>query len=517
MWLVIVFVAYLVVLAGIGAYCARFNRTLADFVLGGRRLGPWATAISAQASDMSAWLLIGLPATAFVDGLAAVWAAAGCAVGTVFNWVVIAPRLRRQTQAGGALTIPDYLAWRFGGDRFAAVRVASVLVILLAYATYIASQFMAAGKVFETTFGEQLGTWQGAVDTGWLTLRYEHPYHTGMLAGVGIILLYTAMGGFTAVAWTDLAQGMLMVLTLVVLPIVGLAGLAGLGELGTKLHAANPNLLGPAGAQGLRGGAFWMGVCVGGLSWGLGYPGQPHILVRFMALRDPKAMRRAAVIGIAWVVLAMAGAIFVGLVGRAVLAPAADWQAMLPDKDHVMPALALRLMHPALAGLMIAGAVAAMMSTVDSQLLVAASAVEEDIYIRLLGGHPKDGRAVWIGRVTVLALGAAALPIAWSRQSVFETVFNAWGVLAAGIGPVVILGLLTRRTNKWGALVGIVVGAGIAQSWRSVHPALAGWVSADVHLLLSNGLVLGFFANLALAYLVSLLTAGRRPGEQPAA
>jgi len=498
-WLLIVFVTYLVGVAAVGAYCARYNRTLADFVLGGRRLGPWVTALSAQASDMSAWLLIALPATAFADPPSAIWAAIGCAIGTVFNWAVVAPRLRRESERSGALTIPDYLAARYGGGRLPLVRVVSVLVILTAYATYIASQFMAAGKVFETTFGPHLGAGQWALATPWGELAYHHPYHTGMLAGVGIILLYTAMGGFTAVAWTDLVQGLLMVLTVLVLPLVGLALPVTLtGPVGAAFVAPGP-------AQGT---AFVVGVCIAGLSWGLGYPGQPHILVRFMALRDPKKMRRAAVIGITWVILAMSGAIAVGLVGRRLVDGAA--LDTLTDADHVMPALAVRLMPPALAGLMIAGAVAAMMSTVDSQLLVAASAVEEDIYIRLLGGRPGDRRAVWIGRITVLVLGAIALPIAWGRAGVFKTVFNAWGVLAAGIGPVVILALLTRRTNRWGAFVGILAGAGIAQAWVWVGPIL------PKGSLWGNGLILGFFANLILAYVVSLLTGGSNRAETSA-
>jgi len=488
-WLLIVFVLYLVGLAAIGAYCVRLNRTLADFVLGGRRLGVWVTAISAQASDMSAWLLIGLPATAFATGLSVVWTVIGCAAGTVFNWLVIAPRLRRASEAGGALTIPDYLAARYGEGPWRLVRVVSVLVILLAYTTYIASQFMAAGKIVETTFGH--------IETPWGTVGLG--YHTGMLVGVGIILLYTAMGGFTAVAWTDLAQGLLMVLTVVVLPVVGLVGLGGMAVMWNRLGTAAPGLLAVSGEKG--GLSFVMGVCVAGLSWGLGYPGQPHILVRFMALRDPKQMWRAAAIGIVWVVLAMAGAVFVGLVGRAMLAD-------LSDSDHVMPMLAVRLMHPAVAGLMIAGAVAAMMSTVDSQLLVAASAVEQDIYIRLLGGRARDRTAVWIGRIAVLGLGAAALPIAWDRESVFETVFDAWGVLAAGLGPVVILGLLTRRTNAWGAVVGIMVGLVVAQFWSWVKPAFGG------DRFFVNGLVPGFVLNLVLAYGISVAT-GRSRGAGP--
>jgi len=489
MWVLVVFILYLMGLVALGVYCARLNRTLADFVLGGRRLGVWVTAISAQASDMSGWLLIGLPATAFAIGLSAVWVVAGCTAGAVFNWLVIAPRLRRETGAAGALTIPDYLAGRYGEGPLRLVRVASVAVILLAYATYIAAQFMAAGKIFETTFAH--------VETPWGVLGLG--YHEGMLIGVGIIMLYTAMGGFLAVAWTDLVQGLLMVLTVVVLPIVGLAGLGGMTVLGGRLAELDPALL--TVTQGKSGLAFVMGVAVAGLSWGLGYPGQPHILARFMALKDPKAMRRAAVLGITWAGLALTGAMMLGLVGRAMLHE-------LADTDHVMPTLAVRLVHPLVAGVMIAGAVAAIMSTVDSQLLVAVSAVEEDIYIRLLGGKPQDRGAVWFGRLTVLGLGAAALPIAWPRESVFSTVFDAWGVLAAGIGPLVILGLLTRRTNAWGAMAGILAGTVVAQGWPWVKPAFGG----DV--LFENGLIPGFVLNLALAYGVSLL-AGGRGGTSP--
>jgi len=488
--LVIVFIIYLLALAALGAYCARFNRTLADFVLGGRRLGVWVTALSAQASDMSAWLLIGLPALGYTMGLGALWTAVGCALGTAFNWMIIAPRLRRATGARNILTIPDFLAARFAGDRWQLVRVLAVVVILVAYVSYIASQLIGAGKTFESAFGQ-------AATPGILKLDY----HAGILIGLGIILLYTAMGGFTAVAWTDLVQGLLMVTTVVALPIVGLVGLGGLPVLWSRLHAINPSFLGVAGEKGASGLAFLMGVCISSLSWGLGYPGMPHILVRYMAIREPKEMRRAAFIGITWVLLAMWGAIFVGLVGRATL-------GTLADKDHVMPSLALELMHPALAGVMIAAAVAAMMSTVDSQLLVAASAVEEDIYIRLLGGRPRDRRAVWIGRLTVLALGAAAIPIAWPGESVFKKVFDAWSVLAAGLGPVVVLALLSRRTNHWGAMVGIAVGLVISQFWHGVKPLFGG----DRYF--GNGLIPGFVLNLALAYLVSLATGGARASPQ---
>jgi len=479
-------VLYLLAVAAIGAYCSRLNRTLADFVLGGRRLGVWVTAVSAQASDMSAWLLIGLPGAAYLKGLSVVWIVIGCAAGTVFNWVIVAPRLRRATERGGALTVPDYLAGRYGAGRGRLVRLIAVIAILTAYATYIASQFTAAGKTFDRVFAVVQTPWGTPAELGL-------GYHAGMLIGVGIILLYTTMGGFTAVAWTDLAQGMLMVVTVVVLPLAGIVTIGGPVALQEGLNGIDPALLSVTGG-GADWPMFWCGVCLGGLAWGLGYPGQPHILVRFMALRDPKAMSRAATIGIVWVLVAMTGAILLGLVGRVMFDG-------LDDKEKVMPALAVGLMHPAIAGAMIAGAVAAMMSTVDSQLLVAASAVEQDVYIRLLGGRPQGRRAVWIGRITVLVLAAAALPIAWPEdKEVLATVLDAWGVLGAALGPAVILGLLTRRTNRWGAFVGIAVGLAVSLFWAEIN-----WLFGGERYF-TSGLAPGFVLNLILAYTVSLLT-----------
>jgi len=491
MWILSVFVLYLVVLAAIGVYCMRFNRTLADFVLGGRKMGVWVTAISAQASDMSAWLLVGLPAYAYATGLSAIWMLVGCSAGIIFNWVVIAPRLRRDSERYGSLTIPDYLSSRYAGG-WPLVRIAAVLIILLGYATYIASQFIAAGKVFATTFGN--------VETPWGELSIS--YHEGMLIGVGIIILYTVMGGFMAVSWTDLAQGMLMVLTVVILPIIGVIAVGSLALVGDKLHAFDPEILSVAGKSvdgagiiSTSGAAFWIGLVLGNMSYGPGYPGQPHILVRFMALEDPRKMRRAAIIGIVWSILAMAGAIAVGLIARVTLGE-------LADKDQAMPSLAMSLMHPGIAGVMIAGAVAAMMSTVDSQLLVAASAVEQDIYIRLFGGKAHGRSAVWIGRVTILILGAAALPIAWGGESVLSKVLDAWGILGAGLGPVVTMGLLTRRANRHGAFAGMIAGVCTVYFWDSIAPIF------HAKELFDTGLVPGFLLNLLLIWVVSLITGG---------
>jgi sodium/proline symporter len=233
------------------------------------------------------------------------------------------------------------------------------------------------------------------------------------------------------------------------------------------------------------------------MSFGPGYPGQPHILVRFMALKDPKKMRQAAIIGITWSVLSMIGAIAVGLVGRAMLGE-------LADKDQVMPSLAMKLMHPGVAGIMIAGAIAAMMSTVDSQLLVAASAVEQDIYIRLFGGKAHGKSAVWIGRITIVALGAAAIPIAWGGSSVLDKVLDAWGILGAGLGPVVTLGLLTKRANRHGAFLGMAAGVSVVYFWGSIAPLIG------AQELFATGTIPGFVLNLVLLWSISLITGGSK-------
>jgi sodium/proline symporter len=284
---------------------------------------------------------------------------------------------------------------------------------------------------------------------------------------------------------------------------VGLVGLGGLAVLGDKLTAFDPDILSVGGRFNKDLGAiistsglgFWIGVLMKNMSYGPGYPGQPHILVRFMALKDPKKMRQAAVIGIVWSILSMAGAIAVGLVGRAML-------GYMPDEERVMPALALKLMHPAIAGMMIAGAVAAMMSTVDSQLLVAASAVEQDIYIRLFGGKAHGRSAVWIGRITILALGAAALPIAWTGPNVLDKVLDAWGILGAGLGPVITMGLLTKRANRYGAIAGMIAGVSVVYFWKSIAPFVG------LENLLDNGAIPGFTLNLILLWTVSLITGG---------
>jgi sodium/proline symporter len=465
--ILLVFLFYLFLLACIGIYYTRANRALEDFVLGGRRLGPWVTAVSAEASDMSGWLLIGLPAAAFAGGFSILWAVVGCAAGTLFNWVVIAPRLHRAAVQTDALTIPDFLDARFSGRGGLLIRIVAVAIILVFYATYISAQFTAAGKIFETTFSGVSTPW-GEISVG---------YVQGILIGCGVILFYTVAGGFLAVAMTDLIQGLIMAFSVVVLPAVAVWHLGGLDGLWNAMALAQEGevLLRLGGEH--KGLGFLLGVAAGGLSWGLGYPGQPHILVRFMAIKEPGKLRLSALISICWVLFALYGAMFVGFVGRAFHPEG------LGDPDRVFPLLATHLLPDWLAGIMIAAAIAAVMSTVDSQILVAVSAVVGDIYGKLLGGDVRSLRGVWLGRLTGLLLGTAAFLLALQRRGVFEQVFDAWGGLAAGLGPAVCFSLLWARTTYQGVLGGMMVGAMLTQFWPAIqgfcpHPVVTIWPGA---------------------------------------
>lgn len=484
---------YLALVFWIGVYYTRSNRNLETFILGGRRLGPWVAAFSAEASDMSAWLVIGLPAAAYAGGFSILWAVIGCAAGTLFNWLVIAPRLYRSSVRTGALTLPDLLEARFGGRGGRGLRLVAVAVILTFFSTYISAQFIAVGKIFETCFAD--------IQTPWGSVSIS--YMGGLVIGCGVILFYTLAGGFLSVAMTDLIQGAIMVFTLVVVPVVGVLEMGGVGAVWEAMAGAtgDGSLLELGG--GAKGAAFLLGVVAGGLSWGLGYPGQPHILARFMAIREEREIRFSALIAVCWVLLALYGAMMAGFVGIGILGTGLD------DPDRVMPLLAGKLLPEWMVAIVIAAAVAAVMSTVDSQILVAVSAVVEDVYVKILGGDGGTPKAVWIGRTVGFLLGGVALFMALRRSDVFGRVFDAWGGLAAGLGPAVCFSLLWRRTTWQGVVTGMVAGAGLLQAWpflRSAGPS--GLVS-----VWQGGLLPGFLLSSLLIVVVSLSTGRKRDGR----
>ncbi len=493
MTLAIVFAAYLLGMAGIGLYCSRFNKDLGDFVLGGRRLGPWVAAFSAQASDFSGWLLVGLPAAAYVSGFSMIWTCIGCTLGVMFNWMLLAPAMRHYSQKYNALTVPDFLEARFN-DTTRIIRVMAVLTILIFYASYISQQFDAAGKVFSSAFAGRV-PW-GETET-WTY------YRQGLIIGMVVILGYTAMGGFMAVCWTDFVQAILMVSALVALPVIAIVKLGGFGAMWEALHAAGASDMLLAVDGGKVGASLFFGVILAGLTWGVGYPGQPHIVSRFMAIENPNKIPKSALISVVWSLFALYGSMFVGLAARAIL----DQELTGKDVEHAMPLLALQLLPPVLAGLILSAAVAAMMSTVDSQIIVAVAAVVRDGYEKLFGGHPSGRTAVWLSRAVVLGLGVGGVAMAWEKGDVFKGILDAWGGLAASLGPAIVLGCLWHGTSRAGVIVGMGTGSLLVQSWGMLMGFMGGSeaLSGAVPHFESVKLLVCVGVNLMLVVLISLI------------
>lgn len=435
------FVGYLLIVIIVGFATFRLTRTLADYLLAGRRLGAWVVAFSERASGESAWLLIGLPGLALASGFSAIWSAIGCAVGIFASWTLVARRLRVQTERLGALTLPDYFEARFR-DGTHLLRIVSMAVIVFFFTFYVSAQFLAAGKVLHTTFGLA-------------------PIH-GMLIGAVIIIFYTIMGGFFAVAWTDLVQGILMAGAMIVLPLAAWIELGGVSGVAERIAAIDPNMLFVTGGQ--SGRPLIMGLVVGSLGIGLGYVGQPHLLVRFMAIRDARDLRKGTLIAMTWVIVAFWGAVLVGIAGLAHFGVGG-----LEDVEHVMPRIATLFLPAGLAGIVISAAIAAMMSTADSQLLVATSALSEDIYHQLINKDATQKRLVALSRLGTVAIGVIAFILALrAEEKVYWFVLYAWAGLGAAFGPGMVLSLWWKRTTKWGVFAGMLVGSTVAVVWHNV-------------------------------------------------
>ncbi len=472
--LLIAFVVYLVILVLVGIITWRLTRTLADFVLAGRRLGPWVAAISAKASSESGWLLIGLPGQAFAAGFSAFWVSLGVVGGTFFNWTMVARRLRRITEVFGSVTIPDYLEARFADERSHGLRIISALIITTFMTAYVAAQFVASGKALSTAF--------------------DISYLQGVLIGAAVILFYTMMGGLFAVAWTDLIQGMLMVGALVALPVVAIINIGGFEEMIAILtETLGEDFITMSGGSS---GFPLFAMIIGALGIGLGYPGQPHVLTRFMAIRRPRDVRKGALITVVWSLLSLYGAVLVGLTARALLSEDPG------DPERVMPLLAIQVLPAWLAGTMIAAAMAAMMSTADSMLLVATASVVQDFYHKLFKRDVSERNLVRFSRIATIAVGVVALFVALGQDPndsgglVFWLVLFAWGGLGASFGPLLILSLYWGRVTRAGAYSGIIAGAATVLAWHYIPPLKAALYE----------LVPAFLVSLAAVYLVSLVT-----------
>jgi len=435
--LLIALAAYLALMLAVGVAGYRLTHDLGDYVLGGRRLGPYVTALSAGASDMSGWLMLGLPGAVFLSGLNQSWIAVGLIAGAAANWVIVAPRLRRYTEAADdALTLPDFFVARFA-DRTHVLRLASAVVILVFFTIYTAAGLIAGAKLFEAIF--------------------PVAYSVALAIGAAVILAYTVAGGFLAVSWTDAIQGTLMFAALLVVPVLAVAGIGGPG-------AAVGKLAGEAGALLDIGHGMSFLAVLSLLAWGLGYFGQPHILARFMAIRDAREMPVAAGIGMGWMTLSLLGALAVGLSARALFG-----EAGLADPEQAFIQLCQTLFPPFVAGVLLAAILAAIMSTVDSQLLVSSSALAQDLYRPFL--RPKAGprELLWVGRIGVVLTAAVALFIASdSTSSVLGVVAYAWAGFGAAFGPVVLLGLTWSGMTRNGALAAMLTGAFTVIVWKNV-------------------------------------------------
>ncbi|WP_067725250.1 sodium/proline symporter PutP [Oceanobacillus damuensis] len=480
----ITFIVYLLGMLVIGLVMYYRTNNLSDYVLGGRNLGPGVAALSAGASDMSGWLLLGLPGAVYATGMAEAWMAIGLAIGAYLNWQFIAKRLRVYTEVSdNAITLPDFLENRFK-DKSHILRVLSALVILLFFTFYTSSGMVAGAKLFEASFG----------------LSYESALWIGAIVVVG----YTLLGGFLAVAWTDFIQGILMFLALIVVPIVALNEMGGWDAAVQAVGEIDPTHLNMV--QGVSIIAI-----LSSMAWGLGYFGQPHILVRFMALRSAKDVPKARFYGTAWMVLGLYGAIFTGFIGLAFISTqdvsvlssfgiqvgTENGIQMLADPEKIFIAFSQLLFHPVIAGILLAAILSAIMSTIDSQLLVSSSAVAEDFYKAIFRKKASGKELVWVGRIATVVIALIAVIIAMNPESsVLDLVSYAWAGFGAAFGPLIILSLFWKGVTRNGALAGILVGALTVIIWGDM---LEGGIF-DLYELLP-----GFILSLIVTIIVSLL------------
>lgn len=473
----ITFSAYLVFMILIGLWAYSKTKNLSDYILGGRSLGPGVTALSAGASDMSSWLLMALPGSMYASGLVEGWIALGLIVGAYLNWLIVAGRLRLYTEiAENSLTLPDFFENRFH-DKSKILRVVSAIVIIVFYTFYVTSGLVGGAKLFEQSF--------------------QIDYQQALLIGAAIIVAYTFLGGFLAVSWTDFFQGILMLLALVITPIAMVVEMNGLSNVFARIESANP------GALNWQENFTWFGF-ISLQAWGLGYFGQPHILSRFMGADNVNTLRSARRIGMSWMILSLLGSLFVGLaaIGYFSNDPNALSQLTGADSEKVFMLATNVLFNPWFAGFLLAAILAAIMSTIDSQLLVATSSLTEDIYKTFLRPTAGESELVWVSRFGVILIALIGIVLATNENALIKDLVGyAWAGFGAAFGPVVILSLLWQRMTRWGALAGIMVGAVTVIVWQHLDK------STDIELFNMYELLPAFiFASIAIV-VVSKLTA----------
>ncbi|EKR6990133.1 sodium/proline symporter PutP [Campylobacter coli] len=474
----IMFVAYAALMLYIGFYFYRQNKNTEDYFLGGRSLGPVVSALSAGASDMSGWLLMGLPGALYASGLIESYIAIGLSIGALLNWSFVAKRLRIYTSViANSITIPDYFETRFDDDKHI-LRIVCAIVILIFFTFYVSSGLVGGAKLFEATFG----------------IRYEYALTTGTL----IIVAYTFLGGYKAVCWTDLLQGLLMMGALIVVPAVMLYHLGGFGEAMAVIEEIKPNAL----SMGEGIGALSI---VSALAWGLGYFGQPHILVRFMSIRSTKDIPAATFVGISWMVISLIGACFIGLLG---IAYVHKFELTLQDPEKIFIVMSQLLFNPWIAGILLSAILAAIMSTASSQLLVSSSTIAEDFYKRIFNKEASNKTVMNLGRIGVLLVALVAFVISTDKESsVLSIVAYAWAGFGASFGSVMLFSLFWSRMTRIGAILGMVTGAVMVVLWKNYLAELFNFPIYEI--------VPGFVAASAVIIIASLLTQVR-PGTKAA-
>ena len=473
---------YFILMIGIGLFAWRKSTDTSEgYMLAGRNLSPGVAALSAGASDMSGWLLLGLPGALYASGLVEAWIAIGLFAGAIANWVIVAPRLRQQTEElGNALTIPEFLANRFP-DKAVALRVISAIVIVLFFTVYTAAGLVGGGKLFETAFA------------GILPNVAMSDYMLGIWITAGVVLAYTMVGGFLAVSLTDFVQGCIMVVALVLMPLVVMFGEGGsAGGSILEVAAEQPGFL------SLTEGLTFLGF-VSAVTWGLGYFGQPHIIVRFMAIRSVADVATARNIGLTWMAVSVIGAVGLGIAGRAY---AMRNGLVVEDPETIFIVLSELLFHPLITGFLFAALLAAIMSTISSQLLVSSSSLTEDFYRLFLRKNASEREAVNVGRVCVALVALAAIVIAQDPESeVLGLVSNAWAGFGAAFGPLIVLSLTWDRMTGTGAVAGLVIGAVVVALWIAL-----GWNADFVGGRGLYEIVPGFIAAWLAIWLVSKAT-----------
>ncbi|CZF80828.1 Sodium/proline symporter [Grimontia celer] len=437
------FIVYLILMLAIGVYAYKRTSNSEDYFLGGRSLGPWPAALSAGASDMSGWLLLGLPGYAYAAGIESLWLAGGLLAGTYLNWLICAKRLRTYSiEVDNALTIPEFLSRRFE-DNSKLLQTISAFFILLFFLFYTSSGLVAGGKLFETVFGLE--------------------YTTAVVIGTVCVVSYTLFGGFLAVSWTDLVQGLLMAAALMIVPIATLDG--SFSDLPAALEAKNPELL--TLWQDVSGQPLTAVAILSLVAWGLGYFGQPHILARFQATRTNADITTARRIAVGWSAVSMAGAILIGLVG--ILYVDQHLGGELADGETIFMYLVNAAFHPVIAGILLAAILAAVMSTADSQLLVSSSALAEDFYKQVFRPDASTKEVVMVGRFAVVGISIIALALAMNPESsVLGLVSYAWAGFGAAFGPALLLSLFWKDMNRNGALAGVIVGGVTVVVWKQL-------------------------------------------------